>query len=132
MLVVRGPELVTVHPPPPTSSLIKSGIILFRVRLGMILAMLPEKNWDEIWVSAIFQNGRHENQIWTISPVPIDIIIIIILVSKPMFSGSKNRKKPLIKILGYSYVANLEKPKMAVGKNRFMTKSQYLNIENQI
>ena len=108
MLVVRGPELVTVHPPPPPL-LIKSGTILFRVRLGMISAMLPEKNWDEIWVSAIFQNGRHENLIWTISPVLIDIIIIIILVSKPMFSKSKNRKKPLIKILGHSYVANLKK-----------------------
>ena len=40
--------------------------------------------------------------------------------------------KPLIKILGHSYVANSEKFKMAAGKNHFMTKSQCLYIENQI
>ena len=50
-----------------------SGPILFRGLLGMILAMLPEKSLNKIWVSVIFQKGRHENLIWTIYPVLIDI-----------------------------------------------------------
>ena len=35
----------------------------------MALAMLPENKLGR----NIFQNGRHENLIWTISPVLIDI-----------------------------------------------------------
>ena len=40
--------------------------------------------------------------------------------------------KPLLKILGHSYVANSKTSKMAAGKNQFMTKSLYMYIENQI
>ena len=52
---------------------------------------------------------------------------IIISVSTPMFSWSKNRMKPLIKRLGHSYIANSEKSKMAASKSNFMTKSQCPN-----
>ena len=51
---------------------------------------------------------------------------IIILVSTHMFLWSKNRMKPLIERLAYSYVANLKKSKMAASKNNFMTKSRCL------
>ena len=51
---------------------------------------------------------------------------ITILVSTPMFSGSKNRMKSIIKILVHSYMANSEKTKMATGENHFMTKSECL------
>ena len=40
--------------------------------------------------------------------------------------------KPLIKILGHSYVAISDKSKIAAGKNHFMTKSLCLYIKNQI
>ena len=52
---------------------------------------------------------------------------IIILVSTPMFSWSKNRMKPLIKRLCHSNIANSKKSKMAASKSNFMTKSQCLN-----
>ena len=31
------------------------------------------KSWGAIWVSAIYQNVRHENIIWAISPLLTDI-----------------------------------------------------------
>ena len=34
---------------------------------------VTRKKWGAIWVSAIFQNCRSENLIWTISPVLIYI-----------------------------------------------------------
>ena len=43
---------------------------------------------------------------------------IILLVSTHMFSWSKNRMKLLIQRLGHSYVANLEKSKMAASKKK--------------
>ena len=46
------------------------------------------------------------------------------LVSTPMFSGPKTRMKPLIKILGHSYVTDLEKSKMGADENHFMTTLQ--------
>ena len=52
---------------------------------------------------------------------------IIILVSIPIFSGSKNQMKPLIWIFGHSYMANSKKSKMATGENHFMTKSECLH-----
>ena len=54
-------------PPPP---------LLYHFDQGtpqMILTMLPKKKWGALWVSAIFQNCRNENLIWTIYP---DIIYI--------------------------------------------------------
>ena len=51
---------------------------------------------------------------------------ITILESTHMFSGSKNRVKPFIKILSYPFIANSKKYKTANGENHFMTKSQYL------
>ena len=48
-----GPRAPPPHTPTPVS-----GTILFRGPPGIILAMLPEKNWDSLLISAIFQNGR--------------------------------------------------------------------------
>ena len=56
--IVRELTGVPVHPPPPPPWSSVSGTILFRGPSGIILAMLPEKNWDSLLISAIFQNGR--------------------------------------------------------------------------
>ena len=54
-LIVRELTGVPVHHLPWSSV---SGTILFRGLSGIILAMLPEKNWESLLISAIFQNGR--------------------------------------------------------------------------
>ena len=88
----------------------------------MILTMLPEKNWG----TAIFKNCMPQGKSNLSNISSSNLHRIIILVSTHMFSWSKNQMKPLLEILGHSYVANSEKSKMAASKNNFMTKSRCL------
>ena len=87
-LIVHGPELATVHPP---------------LLLGQYMGFSHFSKWPP-WKSNL-DNISSSN--WH---------RIIIFVPTPIFSGSKNRMKPLLKILGHSYVAISEKSKMAAGK----------------
>ena len=57
-VIVHAPELVAVHPPYHCVEGTPGNDIRDAT-----------KSWDEIWISAIFQNGCHGNLIWTISPV---------------------------------------------------------------
>ena len=67
---------------PPLLSM--SGAILFRGLLEMILAMLAyhKKSCNAILFSAVFRNGRHENIIWTIYPVLLDIYTYVFRVKE--------------------------------------------------
>ena len=117
----HGPELVTMHPPPPL-------YILIRSFLGMLLAMLRGiTSRRDMGLDYFFKWPPWESNLGNISTSKWHIIII--LVSTSMFSGSKNRIKPLGKILGHSYMANSEKFKMATGENHFMTKSEWLSTK---
>ena len=99
-IVIHGLELVTVHPPPPTPLPSKCGTILFEGLLGMILVMLPEQKLGR-------NIGFYHFSKWPPWKSNLNHISsskwhgIIILVSTPVFWGSKIRIKPLIKLFGY-------------------------------
>ena len=93
----------------------------------MKLSMLPEKRIGAIWVSAIFSKlPQRKFNLDNISSSNLHRIIS--LVSTPMFSWSKNRMKPLIKRLGHSYNANLEKMFYDKIKKYIYKQIQFANI----
>ena len=106
--------------------LCKGGTILIRGLLWMVLTMLPEKILGRDMGFGHFSKlSQQKSNLDNISSSKSHGIII--LVSTPTFSWSKNRMKLLIKRLGHSYIVNLKKSKMAASKSNFMTKAQWLN-----
>ena len=111
-------RIIGPHAPPPPPPL------LYHFDQGTpvneIIDVTMEKNWRDMGFGHFSKLLQRKFNLDNISSSNLHRIIS--LVSTPMFSWSKNRMKPLIKRLGHSYNANLEKNKIAASKNNFMTK----------